>query len=157
MRHAHTLSILFALIASPVLAQGQPPTPVAQIALLPIGDDDRDDVIALVKTHWLPYFQTQHPQAFGRESVRTGRFDLDGDGQAELLVMVTKADWAAQQGQPLVVATWTNAGWNAIGWSWGDEDTVFATSEIVDGWRSVDTGTQVLRWDRGLYSRHDKP
>ena len=156
MRHAHILLALLLLVAVPARAQTDLPRPISQIALLPIGDQGRDDVIALVKTHWLPYFETQHPQAFGRESIRAGRFDLNGDGQAELLVMVVKPDWAAQQGQPIVVASWTDKGWNAVGWSWGDEDTIFVTEEAVDGWRTIDTGSQLLRWDRGLYSRIDK-
>lgn len=155
MRHAHALIVLALML--PLPAQGQEaPRPVSQIALLPLPDQGRDDVIALVKTHWQPYFETQHPQAFGRESLRAGRFDLNGDGQAELLVMLTKDGWQAQQGFPLVVANWTAKGWNAVGWSWGDEDTVFATDEIRDTWRTIDTGTQYLYWDRGLYSRADK-
>ncbi|MBR9973106.1 hypothetical protein [Magnetospirillum sulfuroxidans] len=156
MRHAHALFALSLLLSPPAQAQEDLPRPVAQIALLPIGDDGRDDVIALVSAHWSPYFQTAHPQAFGREAIRAGRFDLDGDGQPELLLMLNKTGWEAQYGFPLVIANWTDKGWNAVGWSWGDEDTVFATDEIVDGWRSVDTGTQLLRWDRGLYSRVER-
>lgn len=155
MRHAHALLALTLMLPLPALGQ-EAPRPVGQIALLPLPDQGRDDVIGLVKTHWQPYFETQHPQAFGRESLRAGRFDLNGDGQAELLVMLAKDGWQAQQGFPLVVANWTAKGWNAVGWSWGDEDTVFATDEIRDHWRTIDTGTQYLYWDRGLYSRADK-
>ena len=156
MRHAHALLALSLLLPLPALGQEEPPRPVGQVALLPLPDQGRDDVVALVKAHWLPYFQTQDPQGFGRESLRAGRFDLDGDSQAELLVLVNKPGWEAQQGFPLVVAAWTDRGWNAIGWSWGDEDTVFVTDEIRQGWRTIDTGTQFLYWDKGLYSRADK-
>lgn len=156
MRYVHTLIALLCLSPLPALAQAQPPRPVAQVAMLPVAEQGRDDVVALVKAHWGPYFQTQHPQGFGREALRVGRFDLDGDGLAELLVLLDKPDWEAEHGFPLVVAVWTDKGWNAVGWAWGDQDTVFVTDEIRDGWRTIDTGTQFLYWDKGLYSRVDK-
>lgn len=156
MRHAHALIALTLLLSPPALAQEDQPRPVGQIALLPIGDSGRDDIVGLVKTHWRPYFQTQDPLAFDRDSVRAGRFDLDNDGRAELLVMITKTGWEAEHGFPLVVAAWTDKGWNAVGWSWGDEDTVFATDQVIDAWRSIDTGTQYLRWNRALYERVEK-
>lgn len=150
--------IALSLIFLPLCAHAQAPVPapVGQIALLRLPDSGQDDVIALVKTHWKPYFETQAAEAFGRESLRFGRFDLDGDNRAELVVMVTKAEWAAEQGFPLVVATWTDKGWLAVGWSWGDEDTLFATDEIRQGWRTIDTGTQFLYWDGKTYARTDK-
>ena len=156
MRHAHALIALTLLLAPPALAQADQPRPVGQIALLPIGDSGREDIVGLVKTHWRPYFQTQDPLAFDRDSVRAGRFDLDHDGRAELVVMITKTGWEAENGFPLVVAVWTDKGWNAIGWSWGDQDTVFPTDQIIANWRTIDTGTQYLRWDRGLYGRIEK-
>lgn len=157
MRHAPAL-IALALLFSPLCAHAQAPVPapVGQIAMLPLPASGQDDVIALVKAHWTPYFETQRAEAFGRESLRFGRFDLDGDSRAELVVMVTKADWEAEQGFPFVVASWTDAGWQAIGWSWGDEDTLFATDDIRQGWRTVDTGTQFLYWDGKTYARSDK-
>ncbi|MGE4281771.1 MAG: hypothetical protein AB7G62_19470, partial [Magnetospirillum sp.] len=100
MRHALIALSLFFL---PLCAHAQAPVPapVGQIAMLPMPDKGLDDVVALVKTHWKPYFETQSTEAFGRESLRFGRFDLDGDNRAELVVMVTKAGWEAEQGFPL--------------------------------------------------------
>lgn len=154
----HRIIALLALLlfVAPAAAQESPPRPVSQIALLPLPASGADDVAALLKAHWGQYFETGTDQGFGRDAVRIGYFDLNGDGKVELLVMVTRPDWATDAGQPIAVAAWTGAAWNAIGWSWGDEDTVFATDEIVARWRTIDTGSQWLRWDNGLYGRVDK-
>lgn len=159
MRHAHALvalTLFLTPLAASAQAQAPAPVPVGQIAMLPLPAQGQDDVVALVKTHWKPYFETQGSDSFGRESLRFSRFDLDGDNRSELVVMLTKAGWEAEQGFPLVVASWTDKGWRAIGWSWGDEDTLFATDEIRQGWRTLDTGTQFLYWDGRTYARIDK-
>lgn len=131
--------------------------PTAQVALLPAPDHDDPALLGFVGALWGRYFQTNDPQAFGRAALRVGRMDLNGDGQAELMVLIDAPDWESGQGYPLVVANWTKDGWNAIGWSWGDEDSLFVLDDVVDGWHSLTTGTQVLRWDHGVYGGIDLP
>lgn len=154
-----TLVLLLALLLVAPLAQAQDKElrPVAQIALLPLKPGPQDEVEALIRAYWKPYYQTQAPHAFGRDKVRAGRFDLDGDGQAELILLIDQEDWEAERGRPLVVAKWTDKGWLAVGWSWGDEDTVFVIDEAFLGWQTIDTGSQWLRWGGKEYQRVDKP
>ncbi len=148
------LSVLL-LFAVPALADDGI-APVGQIALMPPGEIDHPDIEAIIRTHWKDYYRTGAEHSFDRDKVRVGRFDLNGDGLAELIVMIDDADWEAEHGKPLLVADWINKGWRAVGWSWGDDETVFATTEIVAGWRTIDTGTQYLRWDGKLYQRVNK-
>lgn len=148
------------LLLSPQLVHAAEPEdlrPTAQIALLPVSDHDDPALASFVNALWGRYFQTDDPQAFGRAALRLGRMDLNGDGQAELLILVDAPDWETGAGYPLVVANWTRDGWNPIGWSWGDEDRVFVVDEAVDGWHSLSTGTQLLRWDHGVYAVTDLP
>lgn len=155
MRHMTTL--LFVLLASTVPAAAQEGLrPVSQIPLLAVADGVHEDIDTLLLAHWQAHFNTDAEHAFGREQVRVGRIDLDGDDRAELVLMVDAPGWHADQGSPFVVAQWSDKRWLAVGWGWGDEDTLFATDEIKSGWRSIDTGTQVLRWDGTEYSFSDK-
>lgn len=151
------LVLVFCLLIAALPAAAQEVLrPLGQVPMLPLPPGDHPEIVTLLRAHWEPYFNTGHPQAFGRDAVRVGRFDVDGDGRAELFVLIDHDAWEAQHGRPLVVANWTKKGWNAVGWSWGDEDTVFVTTERIDGWRTIDTGTQFLRWDRGVYQRVEK-
>lgn len=146
------LSLLFALPAAAFDA----PRPFAQVPMLPVSGALPEDVRTLVRAHWAPYFETADPAAFHTDTLRLGRFDLNGDGKAELFVMIAHPAWEAEHGKPLAVATWTRKGWVTVGWSWGDEDTLFATEEVQGGWRGLDTGTQLLRWSRFEYQRIEK-
>lgn len=153
--HRFTLLLALLVIALPAAAQEQP-RPLGQVPMLPLDAGEHADIETLLRSYWPPYFNTGHAEGFGRDAVRAGRFDIDGDGRAELFVMIEHPTWTAEHGQPLVVATWSNKGWNAVGWSWGDEDTVFVTNETIGGWRTIDTGTQLMRWERSDYGRTDK-
>jgi hypothetical protein len=155
MRFLVALLLLCLTIAAPAAAQDSL-RPVGQVPVLPLPQGDHPDIDALLRAHWAPYYNTQHEHGFGRDKVRAGRFDIDGDGRPELFVLIDQASWEAESGHPLVVAKWTQHGWSAIGWSWGDEDTIFATAEIIGGHRTIDTGTQFLRWGRGVYDRVEK-
>ncbi|MBX9635897.1 MAG: hypothetical protein K2X44_13020 [Magnetospirillum sp.] len=150
-------ALLFVLLAlaAPATAQ-EALRPVSQIPLLAVADGVHEDLDSLIQIYWQAHFNTNAEYAFGREQLRVGRVDLDGDGRAELVLMVDAIGWNADQGSPFVVAQWINKRWVAIGWGWGDEDTVFVTDEIKDGWRSIDTGTQLLRWAGTEYSFSDK-
>lgn len=152
MRFLAALLLLCLATAHPAAAQ-ESPRPVGQVPVLPLPPGDHPDIEALLRAHWAPYYNTGHEHAFDRGKVRAGRFDIDGDGHPELFVLINQAAWEAEGGHPLVVAKWMAQGWTAIGWSWGDEDTIFATAEIIDGRRTIDTGTQLLRWGRGVYER----
>lgn len=149
-------TLLLALLVTFPAAAQELPRPLAQVPMLPLPQGQHADVEALIRAHWAPYFNTSHQQGFSRDKVRVGRFDVDGDSRAEIFLLIEDEAWEAQHGRPLVVANWTDKGWNAVGWSWGDEDTVFVTAETIDGWRTIDTGTQLMRWDRGVYARVEK-
>jgi hypothetical protein len=150
-------ALLFVLLAYAVPALAQDVVrPVSQIPLLSMADGAHDDIDSLLQVYFQAHFNTQAEYAFGREHLRVGRFDLDGDGRAELVLMVDAPGWHANQGAPFVVAQWINKRWVGIGWGWGDEDTLFATTEIQGGWRSIDTGTQILRWTGKEYGFSDK-
>lgn len=151
------------LLLSPLAAQAADVTdptalrPVAQVALLPAPETIDPALSSFVEALWGRYWRSSDPQAFGQSALRVGRMDLNDDGQAELFLMIDAPDWESGQGYPMVIANWTKDGWNAIGWSWGDEDTVFLSDEVRDGWRSIRTGPQLLRWDQGVYAPTDLP
>lgn len=131
--------------------------PVAQVPLVPLAETVPDDVDALVRTFWGQYYNAGGENGFTRDNLRLGRIDLDGDGRPELVVMVDAPGWEAEQGNPFVVAQWRKTRWIAVGWGWGDEDTVFATSEVQGGWRSIDGGKVVMRWLGREYHAENKP
>ena len=141
---------LAALHLSAARAEDAPP-PAGLIALLPLAPHPQPDIDSFLDAHWHEYYQSGHPQQFTREQVRAGRYDLDGDGAAELLLLIESKDWEDEAGRPLVVASWRNQAWHAIGWGRGDEDGLFVTVETVKGWRTLDTGTQLLRWNGKAY------
>lgn len=161
MRPAAVIATAFAalLAAAPVAAQ-EAPRLAAQVALLPMPERGLADVEALVRSHWKAHYETGHEDGFTREHLRAGRFDLDDDGRPELFVMIDKENWVAEHGKPFVVAEWGGAarGWYAIGWGWSDEDTIFATTEKIAGWRSIETNAHLLRWDgKGAYRPDARP
>jgi len=149
-------NLLLALSLAAPAAAGAEPRPVGQVPLLPMADGVHEDIDNLMQVYWKAHFNTDAEHAFGRDAVRVGRFDLNNDGRAELVLMVDAPGWRADQGNPFVVAQWIKRRWVGIGWGWGDEDTLFATDEVVGGWRSIDTGPQMLRWSGKEYSFSDK-
>lgn len=155
MRPMTVLLFVLLALAHPAVAQ-ESVRPVSQIPLLPLADGAQPDVDDLLAAFWQPYFNTGAEHSFGRDRVRAGRVDLNDDDRAELVLMIDAPGWQADQGNPFVIATWTNKRWVAVGWGWGDEDTLFATDEIMGGWRSVDSGTQLLQWSGKEYSFRDK-
>lgn len=128
---------------------------LAQVPLLPLAD--APDVEALLAAQWPAYWRAPGAEGFGRDDVRAGRMDLDGDGLAELVVMITADSWDGGQGRPLVVAAWRKKAWRPVAWSWGELDRVFATREVMDGWRSLDTGREILRWGGNGYRAEPRP
>lgn len=140
-------SFIFALLlATPLAFAQEVPRPVAQIPLLRLADGEQRDITDLVMALWQPYYNTNAEHAFGRDNLRAGRFDLDGDGQAELILMIDAEGWEADPGDPFVIARWTQGHWIPVGWGWGDQDSVFAAEEIQGGWRTVVTNSEILRW-----------
>ncbi|HTH17166.1 MAG TPA: hypothetical protein VL974_10975 [Magnetospirillum sp.] len=130
--------------------------PIAQVPLLPLADGPHEDIDALVQDLWKPYYNTADEHAFGRDNLRVGRVDLDGDGKDELVLMIDAPGWNDVNGNTLVVAQWRNKHWFAIGLGWGDEDTVFTTNDIRQGWRTIETGTQLMRWVGREYKVEEK-
>lgn len=130
--------------------------PFAQVPLLPVAERLPDDVEAMLRALWPTYYNSGGENAFGRDNLRMGRIDLDSDDRAELVVMVDAPGWEAEPGTPFVVAQWRKNRWIAVGWGWGDEDTVFATTEVLGGWHSIESGHQVLRWIGKEYRLEEK-
>ncbi|NFV81930.1 hypothetical protein [Magnetospirillum aberrantis] len=142
-------------LAAPAWATEEPRL-LAQVPLVPPTENLPDDIADLVYAFWPEYYNGYGENAFTRDNLRLGRTDLNGDGKAELVLLVDSPSWEAAQGFPFVVAQWRKGRWFAIGWSWGDEDTVFVTSESHDGWHSLDSGKVVLRWQGKQYKPEEK-
>lgn len=156
MRRIAALLLASLAFAAPARADDDV-RPFAQVPLVPLPESIPADVDALLKAHWTAYWNGSGENAFSRDNVRIGRIDLNGDNRAELVVMIDAPGWEAEPGNPYVVAQWTKGRWNPIGWGWGDEDTVFATTEAPGGWRTLDGGKQLLRWNGSEYRPEDKP
>lgn len=152
------LALLFlALFALAMPARAQDGLRLAaQISLLSLNDGVQRDIDDLALALWQPYYHTQAEHAFARDNLRAGRFDLNGDGEAELILMVVAPGWEADQGNPFVVARWVNKRWLAVGWGWGDEDGLFATDEILGGWRTLVSHSQVIRWNGREYQARER-
>lgn len=160
MARLYPILLLALAILAPcpaVLAGDDVPRPVAQVALLPLSEASHLDIDALFATHWRAYYNTGAADGFRQTHIRAGRIDLDGDGNAELIAMIDHDVWSASDGKPMVIATWTKKGWLAVGWGWGDEETVFATAEVVKGWHTIDTGSQILTWNGKEYVISPRP
>lgn len=146
---------LIALAASAQAMEGA--RPVAQVPLVPLADSVPGDIEAVLHAFWPQFYNSNGENGFGPDNLRVGRIDLNGDDQPELVLMVNAPGWEAAQGFPMVVAQWRKGRWIAIGWGWGDEDTVFATSETLGGWRTIDSGKMIMRWQGREYRAEDKP
>jgi hypothetical protein len=149
------LALILSFLAVPAMAQ-QASRPLGQIPLLRLGEVKNPDIEALLELAWPKYWRQGGEFGFGPNEVRVGRFDLDDDDQAELFAMVDKPNWEATYGKPFVVATWSKKGWGIVGWGWGDEDGVFALTDVALGWHSIDTQAQVLEWNGRTYVNRDK-
>ncbi len=156
MRHVLAIFFLLTALACPAMA-GDIPRQVAQVPLLPMDRDaDHPDIDQVLVTHWQPFYRTDAENSFGPDQVRVGQIDLNDDGRPELLLMIDGDAWLSDMGNPLMIANWLDGKWVAVGWSWGDEDSVFVTVESKNGWRTIDTGTQILRWDGREYQRENR-
>lgn len=155
MRRLALLFLALFAFTAPALAQdGLRLT--AQVPLLPLADSVQPDIDDLAVALWQPYYHTRAEHAFARENLRAGRFDLNADGEAELILMVVAPGWEADQGNPFVIARWVNRRWLAIGWGWGDEDSLFATNDVAAGWRTLVSHSQVIRWSGREYQAHPR-
>lgn len=145
-------SLLFALLVLSLPARAQESTRLAaQIPLLPLAEGVQHDIDDLAVALWGTYYHTNAEHAFARENLRAGRFDLNGDNQAELILMVIAPGWEADQGYSFVVARWVNKRWMPVGWGWSDEDSLFVTESQQGGWRTLMSNSQILRWDGREY------
>src|SRR5512145_1956216 len=117
--------------------------PFAQVPLVPAAETLPDDIASLAYALWPQYYNTGVENGFSRDNLRLRRIDLNDDRAAQLVLMVDAPGWEANPGNPFVVAQWRKNRWVAIGWGWGDEDTVFSTTEVQGGWHSIDGGKAV--------------
>ncbi|MCR6629815.1 MAG: hypothetical protein NVV74_07050 [Magnetospirillum sp.] len=151
MSRISALLLVLVALAAPARA-AEDVRPVAQVPLVPVAEGPNEPLDVLLRTFWAEYYNAAGDNAFGRNDLRVGLIDLNGDGRGELVLMVDAPGWEAEQGNPFVVAEWRNKRWIAVGWGWGDEDTVFATTEVLGGWRSIDGGKVTLRWSGREYA-----
>lgn len=157
MRLIASLTIaLLTCLASPAAAQDYG-RPLAMVALQPLPEAETPDIEALLKTHWKAYYNAGGQFGFFRDQVRAGRIDLNEDGRAELFVLIDSPAWLSDKGQPLLIAQWTAKGWTPIGWGFADSDSVFVTSGRVEGWATLETQSQWLRWNGAGYQALEKP
>ena len=155
MRRIALLLLLALFAVSPAQAQTAP-RPLAEVPMLPLAPGPHPDIEALLRLHWRDYFEAAGPHAFTLDEVRAGRFDLDGDDDPELVLMIDRPDWHGIDGQPLLIATWVDHHWLPVGWGWGEEDQVLVTDESIDGWRTLDIGNYLMRWTAKGYRRDPK-
>jgi len=155
IRAALVTALLWAAPASAAFAQALL-QPEAMVALQPLPDPTPPDIDALLKTQW-PAFYRAGDQGFSPQQVRAGRIDLDGDGVAELLLLLEAPDWRTLDGGPLLVARWRDKAWRPVGWGYAEPETVYATAERLKGWFSLDLGTSWLRWDGEVYRAEEHP
>jgi hypothetical protein len=152
------LALVLALMAASLPAAAQDyGRPLAQVGLQPLPDTPTPDIDLALKTYWPAYFNSGAKFGFFRDQVRAGRIDLDEDGKAELFIIIDSPDWQSDKGFPMLVARWTAKGWSAIGWGFGDSDQVFVTGSRVDGWATIETPSQWLRWNGASYQALDRP
>ncbi len=154
------ITLLFILVLAALLplsahADGRPKQ-LAMVPLLPLADDAHPDIDDLLGRFWHGYYRVESEYGFGPADVRAGRFDLDGDGDAELVLLIDQPKWRGADGLPFVVATWRDHRWLPVGWGWGDDDGIFVTDEVVDGWRTLDAGAFWMRWTKDGYRRDRK-
>lgn len=155
MNRIAALFLAAAVFAVPAKADDQL-RPFAQVPLIPPADVLPADVESMIRAFWPTYYNSGGEHTFGRDNLRIGRIDLNGDERSELVLMIDAPGWEAEPGNPFVVAQWRKTRWVAVGWGWGDEDTVFATTEVQGGWRSIDAGKMVMRWTGKEYGNEDK-
>ena len=141
------------LLLSPLSARAADPVIAQQVGMLPPSPGPHPDLEALLSTFWPAYYNVSGPLGFTIDQVRVGRADLHDDGNEALLLMIDHPGWQADLGKPFMIATWSKPQWTAIGWGWGDEDSIFMLTETKKGWHSVETGTQTLSWIGKQYER----
>jgi hypothetical protein len=122
--------------------------PLAMVPMLPLADGPHLDIEDLLRRQWRGYFQSTGEFGFTTADIRAGRFDLNGDGDPELLVMIDTPKWTSTAGKTFVIATWQDHHWVVIGGSWADEDNILVTDESLESWRTLDTGQGWLRWTK---------
>ncbi|MDA8231493.1 MAG: hypothetical protein M0006_09145 [Magnetospirillum sp.] len=151
------LSVCVVLLAAVPAHAQEVPRWYAQVPLLPLAEGEHPDIEELLSAHWADYFRAGGELGFDLDQVRAGRVDLDGGDDGELVLMIDHPRWRADDGKPFVVAAWTGGRWVPVGWGWGEEDGVFVTTEVIDGWRTIDAGNFLMRWTAGGYQRERKP
>ena len=147
--------LFLSLLAAPLPAQAQASL-VAQVGLLPPAPGPHPDLVDVLRRFWPEYYDTDGALSFTLDNIRVGRIDLNDDDRAELILMIDKPGWEIAIGKPFVICTWRKTNWVAIGWGWGDEDTLFVQSDTYRGWHSLDTGTTIMRWTGKEYERQPK-
>jgi hypothetical protein len=149
------LTFLFVLLA-PVVAGAADPVKLAQIPVLSPTNGPHPDLDTLLQRFWKSYYNADGALGFDMSQIRVGRMDLNDDDDAELILMITHPGWRAEGGFPFVIATWLNKEWSAVGWGWGEDDTLFSLVEVNRGWHSVETSSSILRWNGQEYERTPK-
>jgi hypothetical protein len=137
--------------ASPCALAQDAGRPAAFVALQPLPATPPADIDSLLALLWKPYFQKPGDLGFDHDQIRAGRIDLDEDGQAELVLLLEAPAWQTESGGLLLVARWSETGWKPIGWAYGERDGVVVTTERLGGWATIETQSQLLRWNGKAY------
>jgi len=152
MRILAALATALLWAASSSLAFAQEDGPLAAlVALQPLPEPTPADIDAVLKAQWPAYYRSTGDLGFGPDQVRAGRIDLDQDGRAELFLLLDSPDWVTDSGRPLMVARWTDKGWQPVGWSYAEAEDVYLTTERVGGWATIRTPAYQLRWTGKAY------
>jgi hypothetical protein len=155
LRPSALIAVLLCAAGLPAAAQDFGP-PAAQVALQPLPETPTPDIEALLKSQWKAYYNGGGRHGFFRDQVRAGRIDLNEDGAAELFVLIDAPEWQTDRGLPMMVARWTSKGWSPIGGGFADPDSVFVITGRVQGWATIETPSQWLRWNGISYQMLDK-
>ena len=86
---------------------------------------------------------------YSRErNIHVGRFDLNGDGVAELFVFNSHSSWCGSAGCSTHIFEVTGNGWRDIG---GGPLVVNVANESVCGYRSLKGSDGIYRWNGAYY------
>lgn len=155
------LGAVLSCFCSPAGAQTQtaslgPTNLYLQVPMLQPAPGPHPDLDALLDQYWHKYWKADGPLGIGPDDIKVGRADLNDDDEAELFLMIDRPSWLGIDGKQFVIATWRDRKWVAIGWGWADEDSIWVTTEKVGGWRSVNAGNYIMRWEGSAYGRSPK-
>lgn len=146
---AHRLArflLLMAMLPLPGLAAE---TPGQDVAFRPLADEGER---AFARDWLIRNAKDDEPPAFWRLAVDENRIriastDLNGDGVTERLLMIADPGWCGTAGCDTFILQQRNRQWVSLG-RINMYDTVRVLAEKRNGWHRLNTGTDLLTFDR---------